>query len=181
MFSATVDLSGFRNQVKRTIQTLEFGVRDAARAAAEEGAIEAKNSGRFKNRTGNLRGNIVAHFLRSNGNSAQWEILSSATYSQYVESGTRPHEIWPKAGHGLKGPLRNGQTRRATGKGPHEHIVGRGTALRWVSGGVTHFAAMVHHPGTTADPFMSAGYLKAERVLYREAEIAIAKAGALWR
>lgn len=181
MYTCHVDQSVFDRVVERTIETLEFGVRDAARNAAEEGAAEAKRSGRFQNRSGQLRANIVAKFLRSNGRSATWEILSPTFYSRFVEEGTRPHEIWPKAAHGSQGPLRPGQTRRATGKGPHEHIVGRGIALRWVDGGGQHFARMVHHPGTAADSFMSYGYFKAERVLYAEIHVGIAKAGALWR
>lgn len=181
MFTASVDLSGFDRVVDRTIETLGFGVRDAVREAAEQGAAEAKRSGRFQNRTGNLRANIVAHFLRSNGSSAQWEILSPTFYSRFVEVGTKAHEIWPKAAHGSQGPLRSGQSRRATGKGPHEHIVGRGQALRWVNGSGEHFARMVHHPGTAADPFFGPAYLKAERVLYSELHVGIAKAGALWR
>jgi hypothetical protein len=180
MFTASVDLSGFRQQVARTVEGLETGVRDAVRNAAQEGAHEAITASRFKNQTGNLRSNIVADFVRSNGRSAQWEILSRMPYSKFVEEGTRPHEIWPKAGYGLKGPLRNGQTRRATGKGPHEHIVGRGQALRWVSGGQVFFARMVHHPGTAAYPFMGLAYIKAEAVLYREIYVGIDKVARYW-
>lgn len=180
MFTASVDDYGYQSLVDRTIEALEFGVRDAVRNAAQEGAEEARHSGRFKNRTGNLRAWIVADFLRSNGRSAQWEILSRAPYSKFVEEGTRPHEIWPKAAHGSVGPLRPGQSRRASGKGPHEHIVGRGVMLRWTAGGQTFFARMVHHPGTRPDPFMGPAYLKAEAVLYRELEVMIYKAGRLW-
>lgn len=181
MFTATVDFSGYRVARDLTIRTLEFGVRDAAREGAEEGAAEAKRSGRFQNRTGRLRAGIVARFVNSSQNSATWEILSAEHYSRYLEEGTRPHEIWPKAAHGSQGPLRNGQTRRATGKGPHEHIVGRGIALRWVSGGTTHFAGHVFHPGTSPDPFIGPGYLKAERVMYATIESCFAKAEQYWK
>lgn len=180
-FTTYVDHSEFDRVTIRTLETLEFGVRDAVRNAAEEGAAEAKRSGRFKDRTGQLRANIVANFLRSNGISATWEILSPTFYSRFVEEGTRPHDIWPKAGYGSQGPLRPGQTRRASGKGPHEHIVGRGLALRWVDASGPHFARMVHHPGTQPDSYMSYGYFKAERVLYAEIHVGIAKAGDLWR
>ena len=162
MLSASLDLSEFRTAVARTLDTLELSRRKAVGSAAIEAAQYAKANGPFKDRTTQLRTGIVARFISSDGVSVVWELLSPMPYSRYVEEGTRPHEIWPKATHGLKGPLRPGQTRRATGKGPHEHIVGRGIALRWVSGGVTHFAAMVHHPGSRPYPFMGPAYLKAQ-------------------
>lgn len=180
MYSVGVDTHGYERLAARTVETLLFGVGDATRNAAQEGAEEARRSGRFKDRTGQLRTNIVAYFLKSNGRSVQWEILSPMFYSKFIEQGTRAHEIWPKAGYGLKGPLRSGQTRRATGKGPHEHIVGRGQALRWTSGGQTFFARMVHHPGSAAMPFMGLAYLKAEAVLYRDIHVGIDKASRLW-
>lgn len=181
MFTCTVDLSAFKRASKLSLETIHFGVRDAARNAAEEGAQHAKDVGRFKDRTGNLRSSIVAEFMSSNVSSAKWMILSGAKYSVFVEYGTKSHEIWPKAGHGLKGPVRNGQTRRATGRGPHEYVVGRGRALRWVNGGVTHFAAHVHHPGSAAYPFMGPACLKAEAVLYRDLELIGDKLTRIWR
>lgn len=180
MFVANIDLYDFKQAVAETHRALELGRRQAVASAAIEGAQYARAVGPFKDRTGQLRSGIVARFLSSNGNSVLWEILSPAAYSQFVESGTRPHEIWPKAGHRLKGPLRNGQTRRATGKGPHENIVGRGQALRWVSGGVTHFAAMVHHPGSKPYPFAGPGFLKAQAVLEREFDLMFGLVARIW-
>jgi hypothetical protein len=180
MLVAEIDLSDFRAAVAETQRALELGRRKAVAAAAIEAAQYARAIGPFKDRTGQLRSGIVARFLNSDGNSVLWELLSPMPYSRYVEEGTRPHEIWPKAAHGLKGPLRNGQTRRATGRGPHEHIVGRGIALRWVSGGVTHFARMVHHPGTPPLPFIGPAYLKAQAVLEREFELMFGVVASLW-
>ena len=179
MFQASLDLSEFKSCVAETKQAIELAKRKAVASAAIEGAQHARSSGAFKDRTGQLRSGIIARFLNS-GESVVWELLSPTPYSQYVESGTRPHEIWPKAAHGLKGPLRNGQTRRATGKGPHEHIVGRGIALRWVSGGTTHFARMVHHPGSAPHPFMGPAYLKAQAVLEREFELLFGVVARIW-
>lgn len=180
MFTASIDFSEFRQAVAETKRQFDIGQRKAVASAAIEAAQYARANGPFKDRTGQLRSGIVARFLNSNATSVLWELLSPMPYSQYVESGTRPHEIWPKASHGLKGPLRNGQTRRATGKGPHEHIVGRGQALRWVSGGVTHFAAMVHHPGSRPYPFIGPAYLKAQAVLERELELLFGVVAKIW-
>lgn len=180
MLHAELDLSEYRTQAARTLDTLELGRRKAVASAAVEAAQYARAIGPFKDRTTQLRTGITARFLSSDGNSVVWELLSPMPYSRYVEEGTRPHDIWPKAAHGLKGPLRQGQTRRATGKGPHEHIVGRGIALRWVSGGITHFAAMVRHPGSRAMPFMGPAYLKAQAVLEREFELMFGLVAKLW-
>ena len=181
MLSCSIDLSRFKQQAARSIEAIHFGVRDAARNAAEEGAQEAKDVGSFQDQTGNLRGHIAANPVSSNVSSAKWEICSPMPYSIFVERGTRPHEIWPKAGYNLKGPVRNGQTRRAMGKGPHEHIVGRGKMLRWVSGGQSFFAAHVNHPGTHGYFFMRAGATKAEEVLYRELEAIADKLRLIWQ
>lgn len=181
MLTCSVDLSGFRRAAKETITAVQTGARDAARNAAQEGARHAKDVGPFKDRTGNLRNHIFADYESSNVWGAKWVINSPEKYSAFVELGTKPHEIWPKAGNKLKGPVRNGQTRRATGKGPHEHIVGRGRALRWISGGITHFAAYVRHPGTRPYPFMGPALLKAEAVLYRELEAIGDKLARIWR
>lgn len=180
MFTCTVDLSEFRKLAKLSVETVHFGVRDAARNAAEEGAEHAKAVGSFKDQTGNLRRSIKADPVSSNVVGAKWMISADMPYAAYVEYGTKAHEIWPKAQHGLKGPVRNNQRRRATGKGPHEHIVGRGTALRWVNGGVTHFAAHVHHPGSKPFAYMGPAYLKAEAVLYRDLELIGDKLTGIW-
>lgn len=180
MLQASLDLSEFRTNVGRTLDALELGRRKAVASAAVESVQHARAVGPFKDRTGQLRSGIVARFISSDGRSVVWELLSPMPYSRYVEEGTGPHDIWPKAAYGLKGPLRQGQTRRATGKGPHEHIVGRGIALRWVSGGITHFAAMVHHPGSRPYPFMGPAYLKAQAVLDREFELMFGLVAKLW-
>lgn len=170
MFACDIDLSGFRTLVGRTLDVLEQKLDQAVEHAAVEGAEAARHSTAFKDRSTVLRSSITAHFLRSRGRSVTWEILSPAPYSRFVEEGTRPHDIRPKAAYNLNGPLRSGQTRRASGKGPHEHIVGRGQALRFLVGGQWVFASVVHHPGTAPHPFLGIGYLQAERTLWRECE-----------
>lgn len=140
MFTATVDLSSFRRVAAKSVERLQTGVRDAVRNAAQEGAEEARTVGRFKDRTGKLRAGIVAEFVRSSENSARWDIVSTAKYSKFVESGTRPYVIVPV----------------------------RATALRFVINGQVIFAKKVRHPGSAARSFMSQAYLKAERVIYRE-------------
>lgn len=59
------------------------------------------------------------------------------------------------------------------GTAPHEI---RGNPLAFEVGGETVFARRVQHPGTRSQPFMGPALQKAERVLVREAEIALEKA-----
>lgn len=55
-----------------------------------------------------------------------WRIHALASYSGFVELGTRPHEIRPRDAR----------------------------ALRWVNASGIHFASRVWHPGTTPQPFL---------------------------
>ena len=166
----------------RTMEAIHEGIADAVENAAREGAAEARSVGKFKDRTGELRRNIHAEKISEGPRGARWKIVSPVPYSIFVEKGTKAHQIWPKAGHAFNGPLRQGQSRRATGPGPHEHIVGRGLALRWKgSDGTVHFAAMVNHPGSKAYAFMGPAAMKAERVLYRDIEVMRARLGTIWK
>lgn len=158
MFTASVDFSGFRQAVKRTQDIIQLGIGDAVRHAAQEGAAEAKRLAPIGQRTegrtpGQLRAGITARFLSSNGRGVQWEILSIAPYSRYVEGGTKPHRIEPR----------------------------NASMLRFVVGGDVVFAHGVNHPGTRPIPFAGPGYHKAERVLRRDLELMVVKAQEPWR
>ncbi|MBA2686853.1 MAG: HK97 gp10 family phage protein [Gemmatimonadaceae bacterium] len=153
MLTASLDLGDFRAEVEKTRRIIKLGIARGVGKAAAEGAQEAKRSGRFKNRTGALRQGIAARFLSDSGGSVEWEILSPARYSKFIEEGTRPHEIRPK----------NAQ------------------ALRFVVGGRVVFAGKVRHPGTQADPFMGQAYTKGYAVLVRELEQMTENVANIWR
>lgn len=149
-----VDLTEFHAFRKKFTDDVESLTR-ASVVAAGIGAVHKAKLGAFKDRSGQLRANISSRYVGQRGSWFTVDVVSSMPYASYVNDGTRAHDIWPKAVHNLKGPVREGQTRRATGTGPHEYIVGRGLALRWKDGaGGQHFARMVHHPGTKPIPFM---------------------------
>jgi hypothetical protein len=127
----------------------------ATQKATVHGVAEAKQGG-FKDRTGNLRLSIVARPVGWKGQTYWGEFKTGVPYAAFVEYETAPHMIYPMAGYSTpKSELMPGQSRRARGKGPHEHIVGRGQSLRWKdeSGG-QHFARSVWHPGTMGFHFM---------------------------
>lgn len=180
MYTCDIDLTEFDRCVGETKRELEQGLHHAVRTAADEAVRQGKR-GRFKDKTGELRRNIHAEKLLESARGARWKVVSPEPYSIFVEDGTKEHDIWPKAVHELNGPVRNGQSRRASGDGPHEHVVGRGQFLRWKTGGRTFFARMVHHPGSPAFGYMGAAALKAERVLYRDLELLRERMGTVWK
>lgn len=77
---------------------------------------------------------------------------SKVGYAAYVEFGTKPHVIRPKPGrvgkNGRPAALAWGGSRRLTG------------TLRSGSK-ATHFARLVHHPGTKPKPFLGPAMTKA--------------------
>jgi len=168
----TDDLIRLYAETRRLIA--DEGVRFAVVDGVREGAHEARTNHRFKNRTGRLERGIYGRTTNRGPDFCNGEIGSTEAYSSFVENGTRPHVIRPKEGHGFKGPLKEGQSRRAaTDIGTHR------VALRWVDGGRTVFARVVHHPGTQPQPFMSLAYFKCERVMLATIERAFAKAAEL--
>lgn len=182
MLHCDVDLSSFRETVGRTLDSLQHGIEHSVRAAAYAGEREAK-AGHFKDQTGELRRKIQARQVRGGHLTSTWMFVAETPYARFVEEGTRPHDIWPKAGYNAPtSSLKPGQKRRGRGKGPHEHVVGRGQALRWKDeGGEEHFARMVHHPGTKPVAFMGRAYLKAQSVLMRDLGLSIRDIERLWQ
>lgn len=170
--SYSFDTSGFASKVVGSRRMMALGTRRAVQVALEAGAVRARSEHPHKRRTGRLTSPAeLRGELRQADDSGAWGYLVNYTpYGAYVEYGTKPHKIYPKAAHGMIGPTRDGQTRRATGKGPHEHIVGRGHALRFMVGGRFVFARMVNHPGTEPLPFMHPAAEYAGLVLIRETQ-----------
>lgn len=146
-------ITGLQQKLESEYRAL---IKTAAVATGKVIVARAKQ-GPFKDHTRQLRSNIHYLNLGVRGGYYQVQIVSPMFYSSFVEKGTPPHDIWPKAAHNAPtSSLMPGQSRRARGKGPHEHIVGRGLALRWKNAaGQEFFAAMVHHRGSKPYPFFA--------------------------
>jgi hypothetical protein len=130
---------------------LADGIKLAVQNAVREGAQEARQVHRYKDRSGNLTRSIRGTLVSYDRDGAVGEIAADAKYASFVEEGTRPHVI----------NARPGKT------------------LRWESeDGSVHFARSVNHPGTRSQPFMGPAYLRAERVLEAGINAAIASAEA---
>jgi hypothetical protein len=167
------DTTDFRAKAVGTKHVIAAGTRRAVQIAGDAGAVRARSEHKHTKRTGRLTSSAELRFeLRQTDSSGSWGYLVNYTpYGAYVEYGTKAHKIYPKASHGMIGPTREGQTRRATGKGPHEHIVGRGIALRFRIGGRIVFAKWVDHKGSSPYPFMVPAAEYAGQVLIRETEL----------
>ncbi|MFD3535242.1 HK97 gp10 family phage protein [Streptomyces sp. NPDC058664] len=76
--------------------------------------------------TGRLRASIRVERRSILGLRQRWTVGSDVEYAPWVNDGTRPHIIRPR----------------------------RGKALKFKMGGRTVYAAVVHHPGTRARPFL---------------------------
>jgi hypothetical protein len=155
MLTAAFDVSGFERVKTKMLSTMLEKIERAVVHAGND-AVEIAKQGAFKDHTGDLRREIVFRNPHWSGTWFMGILHAQKPYASFVNDGTSPHTIYPKAPYGAPGPLPKGQSRRASGKGPHEHIVGRGYALRWKdAGGTEHFARVVHHPGTQPIPFMN--------------------------
>jgi len=178
MLSLSVDLSGFRRLRRETKRVMGIGTQRAVEVGLEAGADHARHDHPHKTRTGtltsdaHLRGYVTERFP----DGANGVLLNDAPYARFVEHGTRPHQIWPKEGHGFIGPLNPGQSRRAlTDIGTHR------IALRWYVGGRPVFARMVNHPGSMPYPFMEpAAAYAAEQIAFETEHVTFVLASELW-
>ncbi len=161
------NMAEFLSEIAATDRTMVAGIRDAVDTACRAGADEAKRNHRFKRRTGDLEDKITGQQISSSERGAKGEVVSASLHSALVNDGTPAHMIYPKAGAEEMGPLPAGQSRggRKTGK----------RALAFEVNGEQVFAARVHHPGTTADPFFDHGVAETDRVLTREVEAVMDK------
>lgn len=73
--------------------------------------------------------------------------VATAPYAAFVEFGTGPHEITPKAKLALRWAASSSMGFRLTGRPSSA----KGNTVGWV------FAKRVHHPGTKAHPYMIPG------------------------
>jgi hypothetical protein len=143
VLTCDIELNDYRALVGRSLDVIERHMDQSVEHAAVEGEATAKAAGRYQDRTGRLRGGIVARFVKSSGREVVWELLSPMPYSAFVENPTRAHTI----------RARNGG-----------YLAFRG------AGGDMVFRREVQHPGTPGFPFMGPGYQQAERTLVRELE-----------
>jgi hypothetical protein len=168
LFIELEGLDDFERALTEADRALSNGVHTGVARAVDDGAREAREAHRFKNQTGTLEGSIAGYVITSAPGGAEGVIKADAPYASFVDAGTAPHLIYPKAGQDFVGPLPKGQSRRRGAGGGLLTFIG--SDGHWVS------VHVVHHPGTPVDGFFCRAYLKAERVVLREIEIGVEKA-----
>lgn len=166
MLKVDLDDGDLRAAFHKAEESLAGDIRRAVAIAATEGADAAR--ARAPRKSGRLQSGIRADLRGISATEPTAWIVSDAPYSAYVEEGTKPHWIRPKAAKGFVGPLYESQSRRRSGR---PRVV-----LRFEVGGTVFFRPVVHHPGTSPHPFMGPAYFKAEAVLQREIELALVRA-----
>jgi hypothetical protein len=124
---------------------------DAAQAvtkAASDGATEGVRTATWKDQTGNARKTITSRLVSITPGNTEAEMVAPLFYHRFLDEGTKPHEILPVKAKFLR-------------------FIARDGALV--------FAKRVMHPGTKGDGFAGRMYLKAERVLWAQLEVAAEK------
>ncbi len=128
-------------------RALSDGARRGVELAIREGAAEARNTRHYKDQTGLLTASIGGRVEVSTHGGAEGVLSAETPYASFVDGGTRPHVIEGR---------------------PYLAFPG--------NGGETVMVRRVNHPGTQPDGFMGRAYLKAERVIEREVDVAADRA-----
>lgn len=138
------DISQLVPDAKAFDAEVVVGLQRATAHTVTTAVQKARSQHRWQDRTYATR-NSIEGSVRDTAKGAAGEVHTGENAVR-LNDGTRPHEIWPKMGAGVEGPLREGQSRRRRGRGRK--------FLKFEAGGGTVFARMVNHPGTKPDPFL---------------------------
>lgn len=162
---------------RHIVQELWRGTRDAVVSACIEAPRYALEVRQWKDRTGEAARRTRGYITSLTDSGATGMVESDVHYASYLDAGTAPHEIKPLDYHWGDNRYSH-PTSRVTGRRAENVTAGagRGSFLRFMVGGRVVFARMVHHPGTRGDAYMGRAYLKAERVMLREVDEAVARA-----
>ena len=149
--TATPDRYGLALARDVVTHTLRQGIHEAVKLGGDAAIRYAIVRHAHTRRSGLLTSRSALKWrpTKRNNKGAEIEFMNIAPYAMCVEAGAKPHEIWPKEGHGFTGPLKPSQSRRAI-----DDIGTHRIALRWYVGGRPVFARMVKHPGNKPMPFM---------------------------
>ncbi len=133
-------------EYERAMVRFDERVRRGLQTALDESVREGVNTRHYKDETGLLTSRIKGFVEISTPGAAEGILGAFTDYASFVNSGTLPHEI-----HG--NPFLTFKARDGS----------------WVT------TRMVHHPGTKPDGFMFRAFLKTEKILLREVEVATAE------
>lgn len=127
---------------------LEKTCRHAVSAAVKAAKATALSTKKYQDRTGDLTKSIHGHITASGKTWATGVFEATSEHAVFVDEGTKPHVIRPKAGKYLAFPGKSGGT---------------------------VFAREVNHPGTKPDGFFERGVDAAVKVLDAEVEAGLGR------
>jgi hypothetical protein len=167
MLTTEVDTSRMRVLKVGTKNVMATGTRRAVRIALDEGADYARTHHVHTRRTGRAtsREELFGEVKRADAGGSWGYLTNTTPYVRFIEFRTKPHLILPKD-YSAAPPRSRVSGRRS----PSPAGAGRGTALRFRSGGNVVFSRRVNHPGSAAMPFMYPASRFAKTVLLRETE-----------
>lgn len=132
----------------------------AVSAGVKIGEETAKSVHQWQNRSGATERSIRGRVIYTTTESTEGELVCTVPHASFLEEGTKPHTIMPRARvGGFIGPLKRRQRRlRALGPGSRNVLV-----FDWR--GQRRFFASVWHPGTKPMRFMAPAYQRCEVVI----------------
>lgn len=140
------------------VRVVSDSLPEAVSAACKAGVIAAQPH--IPIRTGKLQKSGKSRITSRNRFSTWGEMRWSKDYASFVDEGTRRHDIRPKfSGRGAPRP---GQRRRGS-----KDVGTTRVALRFLQGGETRFARVVHHPGTQGRHFSDVAKAECTAVLIK--------------
>ncbi len=143
------NLDAFRREWHRAELAIGEGTQRGVEFGVREGVEEAISTRKWKDRTGETLQRTRGYLEMKVEGGAVGVMECAVPHASFLDSGTAPHDIYPRYA----------------------------SALRWYDeGGNPVFAQHVRHPGTKGDGFFGRAYLKCERVIIREVEIGVQKA-----
>lgn len=167
----------FARTYNRAVAKVGEGCQIGTKLGCSEGIAEVLARRKWKDRTGEARKALRGYVTNLTSDEGAEGVMEwDVDYASYLDEGTVPHTIQPKAVRGSsKSSRAPGQTVRAQNDVGTTRVM-----LRWYdSGGDPVFRKVVHHPGTRGDGAFGAGVQKCERVMQREIELSIPRAQAV--
>lgn len=164
-------------EVQRAFTRFQDEMGEGCQTAVAKGVSEGREwmlaRRRWKDRTGDTARATTGQVTVTRREGAEGRMDCAVEHASYLDQGTVPHIIRPKAIRGSPKASRHpGQSVRA-----RNDIGTTRVSLRWYdAGGSPVFRKEVHHPGTTGDGFFDQGVKKCDEVMQQQIVVAFDQA-----
>lgn len=164
MFEVQIDATAFADWMRKAANDLRAGARNALGTAVQTALRNARTTQRFNDKSGELRRSIAR------GQSGPWVQFiragsRKAPYANFVEGGTKAHEIRPRRTGDVRSHHRLSHRNDPSGKRKAGSAQNLPRLLRFQIAGRWFSAKVVKHPGTKPTHFMRQAGEAGERML----------------